>query len=324
MRDLRHNLGWEIVGRRLLLLGAGGAARGVLGPLLAERPCSVVIANRSPDKARELARVFAGQGVIKGCGLADLDGEYDVVVNGTSASLAGEKLALSTALLSNNARCYDMVYAERATPFIEWAAAAGAIATADGLGMLVEQAAESFLLWRGMRPETGTLIAQLRAPVTIRQAQGDADIACAAGMFRDYQKALGVDLCFQDFERELESLPGTYTPPSGALLLAERAGRVLGCVAMRQQTDGVCEMKRLYIVPDARGAGIGRTLALAVIERARRAGYCTMRLDTLARLREAMALYASLDFKVGDPYYPNPLGGVVYWEKDLREAEYGA
>ncbi len=324
VRDLRHNLGWEIAGQRLLLLGAGGAVRGVLGPLLAEQPRSVMIANRTPDRARDLARKFGGQGSVQGCGLAGLDGEYDMLINGTSASLAGEKLALATTLLARISRCYDMVYANRTTPFIEWASAAGASAAADGLGMLVEQAAESFLLWRGMRPQTGELIVELRTPIGIRQAEGDADIACASGLFREYQQALGVDLCFQDFERELGSLPGAYTPPSGALLLAERAGQVLGCVAMRPQADGSCEMKRLYIVPDARGAGIGRALALAAIEQARRAGYRFMRLDTLGRLHEAMSLYASLGFKVRDPYYPNPLDGVVYWEKDLRDREHDA
>ena len=322
VRDLRHNLGWDIGGRRLLLLGAGGAARGVLGPLLAERPHSVVIANRSPDKARELALAFAGHGAVRGCAFADLDGEFDLLVNCTSASLAGEKLPLTGALIGRSSRCYDMVYAQRTTPFVEWALAAGAIATADGLGMLVEQAAESFLLWRGLRPETGAVIEELRAPVAIRQALGAAGLGCAVGLFREYQQWLGVDLCFQDFERELASLPGLYAPPAGALLLAERGGRALGCVAMRPVADGVCEMKRLYIAPDGRDAGIGRALAMAVIELARRAGYHLMRLDTLERLHEAMTLYASLGFKVRDPYYPNPLAGVVYWEKDLRNGKH--
>ena len=95
-------------------------------------------------------------------------------------------------------------------------------------------------------------------------------------------------------------------------------------MAMRPLADGVCEMKRLYIVPDARGAGIGRALALAVIEQAWRARYRFMRLDTLGRLRAAMTLYASLGFKVRDPYYPNLLDGVVYWEKDLRNREQDA
>ena len=161
VRDILANLGWEIAGKQVLILGAGGAVRGVLAPLLAERPQAVTIANRTAARASALARVFADLGVVRGGGYDDLDRAYDLVINGTSASLAGDLPPLPDRVLAPNARCYDMVYANRNTPFMDWGESRGA-AVADGLGMLVEQAAESFSLWRGVLPRTAEVIAALR------------------------------------------------------------------------------------------------------------------------------------------------------------------
>jgi len=318
VRDLLHNLGWTIGGARLLLLGAGGAARGVLGPLLAQAPAELVIANRTADRALALAERFAAVGPVRGCGFDALRGHFDLVINGTSASLQGDVPPLADELLAR-AACYDMAYASGPTAFLARAAAAGTARRADGLGMLVEQAAESFYIWRGVRPETGALIEELRAEVVIRPARDGQDLQRVAALMREYQQWLGEDLCFQDFERELATLPGPYAPPTGALLLAESAGEAIGCVAMRMMEPGVCEMKRLYVQPGRRGARLGHALALAAIGAARDAGHATMRLDTLVRLNEAMALYRSLGFRERAPYYDNPLGNVVYWELDLHQ-----
>ncbi len=168
VRDLHDNLGWEIAERRLLLLGAGGAVRGILEPLLRRHPASVVIANRTADKAVALATAFSDLGVpIEGCGFDALHGrEFDLIINGTSASLAGELPPLPDGLLGDNGCCYDMMYGAEPTPFMRWAAGQMAWAVADGLGMLVEQAAESFCIWRGVRPETRRVIEQLRAALS--------------------------------------------------------------------------------------------------------------------------------------------------------------
>ena len=163
LRDMTGNLGWVLEGAKVLVLGAGGAVRGVLGPLLAQEPGQLVIANRSTDKARQLAVAFAQQGVVSACGFRELAGsEFDVVINGTSAGLSGEMPELPAHLLAPGAVCYDMVYAAEATVFMRWAMESGAMAVADGLGMLVEQAAESFTLWRQRRPQTAPVIASLR------------------------------------------------------------------------------------------------------------------------------------------------------------------
>ncbi len=157
----------------------------------------------------------------------------------------------------------------------------------------------------------------------IHQASNPQDLATARRLFRAYQAELGVDLCFQDFERELAELPGAYAPPSGSLLLAFEGERATGCVALRPMAEGCCEMKRLYVVPRARGTGLGRRLAVEVIALARALGYARMRLDTLDTLTEAMALYASLGFTRAAPYYTNPLSEVVYWELDLQGTSEG-
>ena len=158
LRDLTLNLGCAPAGRRVLLIGAGGAAQGVLAPLLEAAPRRLVLANRTADKACALARRF---GAAAGGGFEDIGGEqFDLVINATSAGLAGEAPPLAAAAFAPGAFAYDMVYG-RDTPFLALARSAGA-ATSDGLGMLVEQAAESFLLWRGVRPETAPVLAALR------------------------------------------------------------------------------------------------------------------------------------------------------------------
>jgi shikimate dehydrogenase len=164
LRDLRDNHGVQLGGKQLLVLGAGGAVRGVLEPLLGERPALLVIANRTVEKARELAQLFAGLGPLEACGLDALDGRrFDVVINGTAASLHGELPPLPDGLLAPGAVCHDMMYGREPTPFLRWAQAQGAGQVVDGLGMLVEQAAEAFELWRGVRPATAPVIATLRA-----------------------------------------------------------------------------------------------------------------------------------------------------------------
>ncbi len=165
VRDLLHNHGAIIKGKRLLLVGAGGAARGVLSPLLDEQPKLLVVANRTPSKAVELARLFCELGRVEGCGFNDLEGqEFELVINATAAGLSGAVPDLPVDVVSGETWCYDMMYGDEPTAFVHWASARGAARALDGLGMLVEQAAESFYLWREVRPETGPVIAALRAP----------------------------------------------------------------------------------------------------------------------------------------------------------------
>ena len=161
--DITANLGWPLDARRVLVLGAGGAVRGVLQPLLSEAPGRLLIANRTVAKALQLARNFRDLGRIQVCGFEDLAGQqFDLVINGTAASLAGDLPPLPEGLLGDGARCYDMMYAAEPTVFLRWAREQGAQACADGLGMLVGQAAESFFLWRGVRPDTAAVIKLLR------------------------------------------------------------------------------------------------------------------------------------------------------------------
>lgn len=163
VRDIRENQGVAIAGRKVLVLGAGGAVRGVLGPLLQEKPAEVVIANRTAERAQELADDFEEQGRVDGCGFDDLDGSrYDIVINGTSASLKGEVPPLPEGILARGAFCYDMMYGGEPTAFMRWADDEGCEQISDGLGMLVEQAAESFSIWRGVRPETAAVIKAVR------------------------------------------------------------------------------------------------------------------------------------------------------------------
>lgn len=159
--DINRNLGWPLRHQHILILGAGGAVRGVLGPLLAELPAQVWIANRTTEKARELSLMFAGRGVpVFGGGLDKLAGPYDLIINAISAGLDGNMPELPTRIIGPQTHCYDMIYGD--TPFLRWAKQQGAAATADGLGMLIEQAAESFALWHDWRPDTAPVIASLR------------------------------------------------------------------------------------------------------------------------------------------------------------------
>jgi shikimate dehydrogenase len=163
VRDITLNLGFTPTGKRLLLLGAGGAASGVVLPLLECKPKELVIANRTAEKATALAGRLAGQGRIIGGGFEKLDDRYDVVINATAASLQGELPPLPAYLFRPGALAYDMMYSQHDTPFMAWAREHGAAVIADGLGMLVEQAAESFYLWRGARPDTAPVIRMLRS-----------------------------------------------------------------------------------------------------------------------------------------------------------------
>ena len=162
-RDITRNLDVSVTGRQVLVIGAGGAVRGVLGPLLDEEPGALIIANRSVDKADALAELFASRGRIEAGGFDALPGRaFDLVINGTSASLQGELPPLPRGLFKDAALAYDMMYGGEGTPFLHWAAEHGAGKCADGLGMLVEQAAESFYVWHGKRPETAPVIEKLK------------------------------------------------------------------------------------------------------------------------------------------------------------------
>lgn len=167
LRDITVNLGVELRGLRILLLGAGGAARGVIGPLLAEAPAGLHLANRTVDKAAALIQPFValqGKATLTVSGFAEIpaDQPFDVVINATSASLGGENLPISGALFGQQTLAYDMMYGKTETPFLAQARQAGAGRCADGLGMLVEQAAEAFFLWRGVRPDGAQVLQALR------------------------------------------------------------------------------------------------------------------------------------------------------------------
>lgn len=163
VRDLTLNYQFSLKNRKILIMGAGGAVRGVLAPILAEQPTSCTIVNRTVSKAQALADLFQQQGDIHAVGYDELQGEYDLIINGTSASLQSQLPPLpETGLILDKTWCYDMMYSANDTLFIQWAKQHEVAKTIDGLGMLVEQAAESFYLWRNIRPETANVIHKLR------------------------------------------------------------------------------------------------------------------------------------------------------------------
>jgi shikimate dehydrogenase len=166
VRDIVMNAGISLQGRRILLLGAGGAARGVILPLLSELPAELVIANRTVQKAQDLLAQFHGHLVaLSASSFADLSGEFDVVINATSASFSDSLPNISSSLFNGKSFIYDMMYGAKPTHFMQWAAEKKATVR-DGLGMLVEQAAESFEIWRGVRPDTAPVYALLRSQLT--------------------------------------------------------------------------------------------------------------------------------------------------------------
>ena len=163
VRDIEVNLAFPLAGRRVLLLGAGGAARGVIAPLLERRPARLFIANRTADKAEALARRFSDIAAVDAGGFAKTAGRtFDVVINATSASLSGATLPLPAGIFASGSLAYDMMYGKGETPFLALAREHGAQRRADGLGMLVEQAAESFFVWRGVRPDSVPVLAAMR------------------------------------------------------------------------------------------------------------------------------------------------------------------
>lgn len=163
VRDLTVNAGVSLKGKRILLLGAGGAVRGALEPLLAQRPASVVIANRTVEKAELLVELFADLGPVSASGFDWLQESVDLIINATSASLSGDLPPIASSLIEpGKTVCYDMMYAKEPTPFCRWASEHGAALVLDGLGMLAEQAAEAFYLWRGVRPDSAPVLAELR------------------------------------------------------------------------------------------------------------------------------------------------------------------
>ncbi|WP_339650763.1 shikimate dehydrogenase [Halopseudomonas pelagia] len=163
VRDIQVNAGVSLAGLKVLLVGAGGAARGVIQPLLEAGPAQLCVVNRTVSKAEELATLFVDQGPISAAGFNWIEEPVDLIINATSASLGGEVPDISPKLIRpGHTLCYDMMYANDATPFNRWAAELGAARCLDGLGMLVEQAAEAFLLWRGVRPDTAPVLAALR------------------------------------------------------------------------------------------------------------------------------------------------------------------
>ena len=162
LRDLTENLGFPVAGKTVLILGAGGATRGILEPLLAAAPAAVLVANRTRSRGEELIRNFKDLGAIRAVGLDSIpDTQFDLIINATSASLSGETVAIPKETVASATLCYDMSYGKSETPFTSWAKAAGAGQAVKGWGMLVEQAAESFLIWRGVRPDTRPVLQAL-------------------------------------------------------------------------------------------------------------------------------------------------------------------
>jgi shikimate dehydrogenase len=174
VRDLTQNLGVSLAGRRVLLLGAGGAARGVLLPLLGLAPQEIFIANRTPERAAALVERFGSFGALRSGSFADVPARrFDLLLNATAASLVEQTPPIPVQTVGTQTFCYDLAYAQRDTPFVRWAQQRGCARAVMGLGMLVEQAAEQFELWRGVRPDTASVLVALRAQLS-------ADIAVSA------------------------------------------------------------------------------------------------------------------------------------------------
>lgn len=168
-----HNLGWDLRGKRVLVLGAGGAVRGILQPLLEQEPAVVVIANRTFHKAEQLAQGFHDAGNIQAVTYEQLGAEqFDVLINATSASISGDLPPVPASILAPGACCYDMMYGAEPTVFLRWAQAQGAAQIADGLGMLVGQAAEAFYMWRQIRPEVMPVINAIRRQLNEKKKEG--------------------------------------------------------------------------------------------------------------------------------------------------------
>ncbi|MDB6100412.1 MAG: shikimate dehydrogenase, partial [Gammaproteobacteria bacterium] len=163
VRDLCDNLGLVIIRRRILIIGAGGATRGVMAPLLALEPSEVIIANRTAERANDMALAFTHLGSVRGVGFRDVSGPpFDLLINATSASLSGELPAVPASVIGPETVCYDMAYGKADTPFMKWALDQGCERAMQGWGMLVEQAAESFRVWRGVKPSTGSVLTALK------------------------------------------------------------------------------------------------------------------------------------------------------------------
>ena len=150
--------------------------------------------------------------------------------------------------------------------------------------------------------------------IKLIQVESEEHLVCLRELFKEYEKSLGFDLDFQDFENELAELPGEYAAPDGCLLLAFYGENLAGCAGLRKLEQGICEMKRMYVRPNFRGKGIGRVMSVRIIEIARAIGYERMRLDTIDTMRIAISLYKSLDFKKIEPYRHNPVNGASYME----------
>lgn len=153
--------------------------------------------------------------------------------------------------------------------------------------------------------------------VEIIQAKTKKEIKETRALFQEYAESLGIDLCFQNFDQELQTLPGAYAPPKGSLLLAKKGSEIVGCVAMRSLAPNTCEMKRLYVRPEYRSEGIGRRLTASIIAEAHKARYKYIRLDTLSSMEDAKVLYRSFGFQEILPYYHNPNPGTIYFELRL-------
>ena len=165
VNDLMQNHGLDLQNKKILIMGAGGAVRGVVAPILEQQPEKITIANRTVDKAVALADIFKDHGNITGCGYDDLQESFDIIINGTAASLTGDLPPLPVSCLTLDSFCYDMMYGAEPTVFMNWAYTHGVSRCSDGLGMLVSQAAESFYIWRGIKPDVVKVIEQIRKEI---------------------------------------------------------------------------------------------------------------------------------------------------------------